>query len=228
MTSIKGYADLLLLGAAGEISETQQRFLQTIKQNADRLSILVNDLLEVSRIDQGRMPLRFVAVDVKEVIQAVFTQIQGRSKDTNKDMQLVIDLPGDLPPIRADYDKIIQVVQNIADNAFNYTPHGGTITFGAQYVPDDDAVILMVKDTGIGIPEEAQQRVFDRFFRGDEYSEVVMDTPGTGLGLAIVKELVAMHHGFIWLESAVGKGTTFYVKIPVATNEPATASDQEG
>ncbi|KAB2865258.1 MAG: PAS domain S-box protein, partial [Anaerolineae bacterium] len=200
MTSIKGYADLLLLGAAGEITEAQQRFLQTIKQNADRLSILVNDLLEVSRIDQGRMPLRFAPVEVGEVLQTVRTHLEGRIKDQDKSMILEMDVPNDMPRVRADYDKIIQVVQNIADNAFNYTPEGGTIRLSAQYVPDDEAVIFVVRDSGIGIPPEVQSRVFERFFRGDEYSEVVMDTPGTGLGLAIVKELVGMHNGTIWLE----------------------------
>ncbi len=226
MTSIKGYADLLLLGAAGEITEAQQRFLQTIKQNADRLSILVNDLLEVSRIDQGRMPLRFAPVDVNEVLQTVRTHLEGRIKDQDKAMTVELDVPNDLPRVRADYDKIIQVIQNIADNAFNYTPEEGTIHLSAQYVPDDEAVIFVVRDSGIGIPPEVQSRVFERFFRGDEYSEVVMDTPGTGLGLAIVKELVGMHEGTIWLESAVGKGTTFYVKIPVAVDTLETEDNQ--
>lgn len=216
MTSIKGYADLLLLGAAGDMSEAQQRFLQTIKQNADRLSILVNDLLEVSRIDQGRMPLRFTPVDVSEVIQTVCAHLSGRIKDANKPMQITVEGGGDdLPPIRADFDKIIQVMQNLADNAFNYTPENGTITIGSQYMPEDNTVIMTVRDTGIGIPEGVQHRVFERFFRGDEYSEVVMDTPGTGLGLAIVKELVTMHKGTIGFNSVVNEGTTFYVKLPV-------------
>ncbi len=216
MTSIKGYADLLLLGAAGEMSEAQQRFLQTIKQNADRLSILVNDLLEVSRIDQGRMPLRFTPVDVSEVIQTVCAHLSGRIKDSNKPMQITVEGGGDdLPPVRADFDKIIQVMQNLADNAFNYTPENGTITLSSQHMPEDNTVIMTVRDTGIGIPEAVHHRVFERFFRGDEYSEVVMDTPGTGLGLAIVKELVTMHKGTIGFNSVVNEGTTFYVKLPV-------------
>lgn len=215
MTSIKGYSDLLLLGAAGEISEAQQRFLHTIKQNADRLSILVNDLLEVSRLDQNRK-LNFTPVDVGDIVHVVSSYLAGRIKETDKEMNIVMDVPSDLPPIRADYDKIIQVIQNLADNAFNYTPTGGTVTIAAQYVADDKAVIMMVKDTGIGIPEEIRGRVFERFFRGDEYNQMVFDTPGTGLGLAIVKELVTMHEGEIWFSSMVNEGTTFYVKIPVA------------
>lgn len=228
MTSIKGYADLLLLGAAGELSEVQQRFLQTIKQNADRLSILVNDLLEVSRIDQGRMPLSFAAVHVDEVVQAVVNHLSGRIKDSKKSLQVKLELAPDLPAIRADFDKLVQAIQNISDNAFNYTPTNGTITVGAQHSPGDKAVILYVGDTGIGIPESIQHLVFERFYRGDEFSEMVMDTPGTGLGLAIVKELVNMHNGEIWFESTVGQGTTFYVKIPAASEIEIREREADG
>jgi PAS domain S-box-containing protein len=219
MTSIKGYADLLLLGAAGSMTEAQQRFLQTIKQNADRLTILVNDLLEVSNIDQGRMPLRFVSVDVSEIVQTTCNHLASRIKDENKTIKVNANVSDDIPHIRADYDKITQVLRNIADNAFDYTPEGGTVTFGAQYVPDDDAVIIMVEDTGIGMPENVRLRVFERFFRGDEYSEIVMNTPGTGLGLSIVRELVQMHNGTIWVNSTQDEGTTFFIKVPVATED---------
>lgn len=219
MTSIKGYADLLLLGAAGEITETQARFLETIKQNADRLSILVNDLLEVSRIDQGQLNLRFTSVDVQEIFQQVNRHLSGRIKDEEKPMKVGTQVPSGLPPVRADYDKIIQIVQNLADNAFNYTPVNGTISLSAQYVPDDESVIMSVEDSGIGIPDDVRNRIFERFFRGDEYSEVVMDIPGTGLGLAIVRELVNMHGGEIWFSSTVGEGSTFFVKIPIARGD---------
>lgn len=218
MTSIKGYADLLLLGAAGEMSEAQQRFLQTIKQNADRLSILVNDLLEVSRIDQGQMPLRFTPVDVNEVIQTVCSHLSGRIRDANKPLDIRVEVAEKLPLIYADFDKIVQVLQNIADNAFNYTFADGIITVGAHLNEEEQAVVLTIQDNGIGIPENIRPRIFERFFRGDEYSEVVMDTPGTGLGLAIVKELVNMHKGDIWFESELGVGTTFFIKIPIATD----------
>lgn len=214
MTSIKGYADLLLLGAAGEISEAQQRFLETIKQNADRLSILVNDLLEVSKIDQNRVPLRFTEVEVPDLLERTRSHLEGRTQDSNKPMQINVNMEAALPKIWADYDKTLQVMQNLADNAFNYTPADGVITLVARQ--EGDAVVMSVSDTGVGIPKEIQDRVFDRFFRGDEYESLVLDTPGTGLGLSIVKSLVEMHKGSIWFESEVGKGTTFYVKMPTA------------
>jgi signal transduction histidine kinase len=123
--------------------------------------------------------------------------------------------------LRADYDKIIQIMQNLADNAFNYTLGEGLITLGAYHEAEHKAVVLYVKDTGVGIPESVGERVFDRFFRGDEYQEVKLDTPGTGLGLSIVKSLVEIHGGSIWYESEVGKGTTFFVRLPVVEESAA-------
>jgi signal transduction histidine kinase len=215
MTSIKGYADLLLLGAAGQISDQQQRFLETIKQNADRLSILVNDLLDISRIDQGRMELRFTDVAVDDLLNTMATHLRGRSSDEKRAMTIATgSLDDQHLTVWGDYDKVSQIMANLADNAFNYTPAGGTITLSAFANEERETVVLQVADTGIGIPPEAASRIFERFFRGDETHELVMDTPGTGLGLSIVRELVEAHHGQIWFESEVGAGTTFYVELP--------------
>lgn len=226
MTSIKGYADLLLLGAAGDVSEAQQRFLETIKQNADRLSILVNDLLEVSRIDQNRVPMRFTAVDVEELLDGIAKHLQGRIEDQKREMSIVIDVPDHLPAIRADYERVIRIIQNLADNAFNYTPDGGTITLSAREKPEEHLISIQVVDTGVGIPKEIQSRIFERFFRGDEFDDLVMDTPGTGLGLSIVKSLVDMHEGDIRFNSEMGHGTTFFVDIPIA-DEAITVEKQQ-
>ncbi len=185
MTSIKGYADLLLLGAAGDISEQQQRFLETIKQNADRLSILVNDLLDISRIDQGRMELRFAAVEVEDLLNATALHVRGRVEDEKRPMNIEIELPDDQHlTVWGDYDKVAQILTNLGDNAYNYTPEGGTITLAASASDEaSDSVILQVKDTGIGIPPELGERIFERFFRGDELHELVMDTPGHRSGI---------------------------------------------
>jgi signal transduction histidine kinase len=225
MTSIKGYADLLLLGAAGDISEAQQRFLETIKQNADRLSILVNDLLEVSRIDQDRVPLRFSPVKVEDLLEGIVAHLHSKMEESGRPMVVEVESNGDLPALRADYDRIVQVLQNLADNAFNYTPNGGQIRLTAVYDKAEKEVELAISDTGHGIPESIQGRIFERFFRGDEYDEMVMESPGTGLGLSIVKSLVEMHDGSIRFESAIGQGTTFYIRIPVM-DEQSIASEQ--
>ncbi len=215
MTSIKGYADLLLLGAAGEVSEQQQYFLEVIKQNADRLSTLVNDLLDISRIDQQRVVLQLERVAASDVLQETLEHLRERVKDKKREMTLALDRPeaADLT-VWGDARKLAQIMANLADNAFNYTLPGGTVTLGARPGLDTDTVILSVADTGIGIPPEVGDRVFERFFRGDEAQELVMDTPGTGLGLSIVKEYVEMLHGRIWYESEPGRGTTFYVELP--------------
>ncbi len=212
MTSIKGYADLLLLGAAGEVSEQQQRFLSTIKTNADRLSTLVNELLDISRVDRGAVKLNLLPTDVTEVIEITANHVRGRIQNEHKDLKLVVNAPDDLPQIRADFDKITQVLNNLVDNAFSYTYPGGTVTLSARQ--DAKSVVISVSDTGIGIAKDKQDRIWGRFYRDEEQS-LVMETSGTGLGLSIVREYVTMHGGEIWLESEVGKGTTFYVRIPV-------------
>ncbi|MBN1203181.1 MAG: GAF domain-containing protein [Anaerolineae bacterium] len=224
MTSIKGYADLLLLGAAGAISEQQQRFLETIKQNADRLSTLVNDLLDISRIDQGRVDLKFSTVDVEELLNLLVDYLHGRAEDEKRQVEVAVDMPVDKHlSIWGDHDKVTQIFTNLADNAFNYTETGGSITFSAQRDSETGGVVVSIADTGIGIPPEVHDRIYDRFFRGDEAHELVMDTPGTGLGLSIVREFVQMHAGEIWFESEVGKGTTFHVRLPSKAAEAVSS-----
>jgi signal transduction histidine kinase len=214
MTSIKGYADLLLLGAAGAVNEQQQRFLSTIKANADRLSVLVNELLDISRIDRGVVKLNLQPTDVEEVIETGVRHLKARISNDKKEIEIDTEYPRDLPAVRADFDKITQILNNLIDNAFNYTYTGGKIILGAR--ADIRSVVLSVTDTGIGIAKEKQDRIWNRFYR-DEEQHLVIETSGTGLGLSIVKEYVNMHEGEIWLDSEVGKGTTFYVRIPTFT-----------
>jgi len=213
MTSIKGYADLLLLGAAGPVPEAQQRFLDVIKVNADRLSSLVNDLLDISRIETGRVELDFQAVQLQEVVAQVVASLRGRARQENKDIEVVADVPADLPEVHADHDRLTQVLTNLIDNAFSYTPPGGTITVNAR-VQGKDWILTRVTDTGIGIPPEDIDKIFDRFFRGDD--PAVQAISGTGLGLAIVSQLVQMHGGNLSVESAGrGMGSTFSFTMPI-------------
>jgi signal transduction histidine kinase len=218
MTSIKGYADLLLLGAAGQVSEQQQRFLATIKTNADRLSVLVNELLDISRIDRGVVKLNFQPTDVVEIVEAGMSHIRARVQNESKDLKVDSAVEPDVPLVNGDFDKIVQILNNLLDNAFNYTRPGGSIHVHAKV--DGESVIFSVADTGVGIAPENQARVFERFFRGED-NQLVMETSGTGLGLSIVKEYVKMHEGQIWLESEVGKGTTVFVRLPAITRTRA-------
>ena len=204
MTSIKGYADLMLIGAAGAINENQQRFLSVIKSNADRLSVLVNDLLDISRIESGRVKLELKPIPIESLIDSVVASLHTRVEE--KKLTLLVTLPeGDLPRVYADRDRVIQILTNLVSNAYQYTPPGGTITVRAHEA--GEFVQIDVVDTGIGIALENQPKVFERFYRVDDPN--VTEFPGTGLGLAIVKSLVEMHEGRIWLTSEVGAGTTF-------------------
>jgi len=217
MTSIKGYADLLLIGAAGAINDNQQRFLSVIKSNADRLSVLVNDLLDISRIESGRVKLELKPIPIESLIDSVVASLHTRVEEKN--LTLHVALPeGDLPRVYADRDRVIQILTNLISNAYQYTPPGGTITVRAFEA--GEFIQIDVVDTGIGIAPENQPKVFERFYRVDDPN--VTEFPGTGLGLAIVKSLVEMHEGRIWLASEEGAGATFSFTLRAVQESPAT------
>jgi PAS domain S-box-containing protein len=234
MTSIKGYADLLLMGAAGQVNETQQHFLSVIKSNADRLSVLVNDLLDISRIESGRVKLDLKPLPLEGVIEQVMTTLRGKIEE--KRLTLRLSLPEDkLPRVYGDRDRLIQILTNLISNAYQYTPPGGTLTVRARLLdpvlpagsatPAGPMVQIDVIDTGIGIAPENQPKVFERFFRVDDPN--VHEFPGTGLGLAIVRSLVEMHDGRIWLESTAGAGTTFSFTLRAVAAELAPTATPE-
>jgi PAS domain S-box-containing protein len=226
MTSIKGYADLMLLGAAGAMNEEQKRFLNIIKANADRLAVLVNDLLDISRIEGGRIELDIEAIRLDGVVEQVVASLRGKVEE--KGLGLAVNVPSDLPLVQADRDRLIQILTNLVSNARQYTHSGGNITVTARRSPrlpergTDSMVELAVTDTGIGIAPEDQVKVFDRFFRADDPD--VQEFSGTGLGLAIVKSLVEMLHGRIHLTSELGVGSTFSFTLPVA---PLPVAEQD-
>ncbi|HSL45754.1 MAG TPA: GAF domain-containing protein [Anaerolineales bacterium] len=214
MTSIRGYVDVLLMGAAGAVNENQAHFLTIIKNNTERLNILVNDLLDVSRIESGRVTLSPQAVDLREIAEDVIGDVLRRSQEENKPMALSLDAPKKLPAVYGDIERVRQILGNLVDNAYHYTPENGTIIVhihpnGGKEVQVD------VRDNGIGIPLEDQARVFERFYRGEH--PLVLSTPGTGLGLSIVKQIVEMHKGRIWMKSTgvPGDGSTFSFTLPI-------------
>jgi PAS domain S-box-containing protein len=222
MTSIKGFAELLLMGVAGQLSDQQRGLMQKIKSNADRMSQLVNDLLNISKIDAGER-LNLELIEVGPIVENVIGTVQSKSHNERKEMKVTVDIAPLLPPIKADEQKITQVVSNIIENAFNYTPPGGSIDVRVHQ--DNDRVVIAVKDSGIGIPDEFRSRIWQRFERYDEHA-LVMDVPGTGLGLSIAKEFIEMHRGDIWFDSELNKGTTFYISLPVdQPDEFAQGSD---
>ena len=216
MTSIKGYTDLLMLGTAGPLTDQQREFLRIIKSNADRLSLLVNDLLDISRMETGRLKLDIGPFAIGGIIAQVVNAFRERAEA--KRISLSAHVPADLPLARGDPKRIEQVLTNLVGNAINYTPEGGTVTIQVQSV--GDYLQVDVADTGIGIPPEEQEKIWERFYRVDH--PLVTRQIGTGLGLPIVKSLVEMHGGEVWLESAVGKGSTFSFTLPIWLDEPST------
>ena len=214
MTSIRGYVDVLLMGAAGAVNENQAHFLNIVKNNTERLNILVNDLLDVSRIESGRVTLSPQALDLREIAEDVIGDVLRRSQEENKPMALSLDAPKKLPHVYGDIERVRQILGNLVDNAYHYTPENGTITVRIHSPNGGSEVQVDVKDNGVGIPLEDQNRVFERFYRGEH--PLVLSTPGTGLGLSIVKEIVQMHKGRIWMKSTgvPGDGSTFSFTLP--------------
>ncbi len=213
LTSIKGYADLLASGNAqvGDLNEIQQRFIKVIQSNANRLTELVNDILEISRIETGRIKLQLEPVDVIRLLKEVAVSFEGQM--VQKTMHLSLHLPDRLPPVRVDRARLTQILVNLIGNAWQYTPEEGNIGVHAKLI-EDKFVQIDVTDTGIGIPEEDIDNIFERFFRSERHEVQLVD--GTGLGLAITRSLVELLGGDIWVESEVDVGTTFSFTVPVA------------
>jgi GAF domain-containing protein len=213
MTSIRGYVDILLMGAAGALNENQSHFLSIVKNNTERLNILVNDLLDISRIEAGRVTLSPQPLDLRDVAEDVLADMLRHSQEEDKPMAFSLNAAKDLPRVRGDSERVRQILGNLVDNAYHYTPENGQVTVHLHSVNGSE-VQVDVEDSGVGISKEDQARIFDRFYRGED--PLVLATPGTGLGLAIVRQLVEMHGGRIWLESGgEGQGSTFSFTLPV-------------
>ena len=214
MTSIKGFVELMLMGASGDINDEQRHFLEIVRTNTNRLEILVNDLLDISRIEAGRASLVFQDLDVHQLLMELEQYIQHRSLEESKAMQFVCEAPKVLPTIWGDLERVRQILANIVENSFDYTQEGGSIQVCARQV--DGQIEIEVTDNGMGISLDEQERIFERFYRGEQ--ALIMGVSGTGLGLAIVLNLVEMHQGRIWVTSdgIPGKGTTFTVSLPTS------------
>ncbi|MFN3491187.1 MAG: sensor histidine kinase, partial [Anaerolineales bacterium] len=217
MTAIKGYVDILTMGAAGALNENQMHFLSVVRSNIERLNILVNDLLDISRIESGRVTLNTCPVNLYEIAEEVVSETLRRSQTENKPMALSVDAPKNLPPVIGDKDRLRQILSNLVNNAYNYTPENGTIHVNIHQ--QNGELQVDVQDNGIGIKPEDQPRLFERFYRGEH--PLVLATPGTGLGLPIVRQLVEMHKGRMWMQSTgiPGEGSTFSFTLPVEKME---------
>jgi len=212
LSLIKGYVETLLDGAR-ENPEVATKFLRTIDRNAERLKLLIEDLLTISELESGRLTLNLQSVQLRAVTEKVVGDFKERA--AAKEMKLSDEAPG--LQVRADANRLEQVLGNLVDNAIKYGRREGTVRIGAR-VADAGEVEVVVEDDGPGIPPESLERVFERFYRVDKARS--REQGGTGLGLSIVKHIVQSHGGRVWVRSEVGHGARFYFTLPQDGGSP--------
>jgi signal transduction histidine kinase len=209
MTSIKGYTDLLRGGMVGPINEMQTNFLEVIRNNVERMSVLVSDLSDISHIETGRMKLSLSAGKLGENVKQVVQTVQPKIEE--KQQTLTVDLPEDLPPVNVDPNRLAQVLTNLVSNASKYTDPEGKIDLRARL--EGDFIRVEVSDSGLGISAEDQKRLFTQFFRSDD--PMVREQQGWGLGLNVTQRLVELMGGQIGAQSEYRKGSLFWFTVPV-------------
>ncbi|MBW8864456.1 MAG: ATP-binding protein, partial [Verrucomicrobia bacterium] len=208
LSLIKGYVETLLDGARNDPA-VAERFLKIIERNTNRLDLLIQDLLTISALESGRMKLDLHSVGLRPLVEKVFTDLHAKAE--NKNVSLVNEMPDFTA--NGDINRLDQVLANLVDNAIKYGLSEGSVRVGGKKL-EDGRLEICVQDDGPGIPPEAIDRVFERFYRVDKARS--RDQGGTGLGLSIVKHIVQAHGGEVWAESELGKGATFFFTLPSA------------
>ncbi|MGC9520401.1 MAG: sensor histidine kinase [Anaerolineae bacterium] len=218
MTSIKGYADLLLKEITGPLNAAQVGLLETIRANVERMSKMVDDLSELNKLDGGRLHLSCEPVAVKEILREALAPLEAELAEKSHEFELSV--LEELPPAWGDKQRLVRIMRALLHNAIQYTQPRGRITVRARPDPDQSGHILItVSDTGIGIPSDEQDRIFEPFFRASD--EATRERPGNGLSLHLSKRLVEMHHGTLTFDSQQGRGSTFCVRLPTAQDRTA-------
>lgn len=207
LTLMRGYATMLEM--AGSLNDQQKNYAKMIVQGVDNMAKLVNNLLDLGRIEFG-VGLQVESIPVLDILERATSELQMQAKQKN--IALGVELPRDLPnAVEADSALLHQALYNLIENAIKYTPEGGTVTVHLQ--TPADALIFAIQDSGIGISENDQKRLFEKFYRGTNRDALMQR--GTGLGLAIVKSIAEQHGGKVWVESEAGKGSVFFLQIPL-------------
>jgi two-component system phosphate regulon sensor histidine kinase PhoR len=214
LTAIQGFAETLLGGALDDAAH-RRHFVEIIREHSTRLARLTDDLLKLSSIEAGKLELEFAPVNVAALVESCAETT--RMKAEHKQLALTIECSDESLRVRGDARRLAEVLQNILDNAVQYTPPGGSITVCASV--EGRSARIAVTDTGIGIPHDEQQRIFERFYRVDAARS--REAGGTGLGLSIAKHLAEAHGGRIEVQSEVGRGSTFSILLPLSAMPPA-------
>lgn len=220
LSAINWYAEMLLAGDAGVVNEEQKKYLDEIYRGNHRMVELVNALLDVSRLELGTFSVEPEQTDIAElarsVIQEQAPQIHARRQNFSE------NISEDIPEMSVDPKLLRMVFQNLLSNAVKYTPEEGSVTFELSVDSRRQELLFSVKDTGIGIPKDQQEQIFNKLFRADNVKEA--DTDGTGLGLYIVNSIIQNSSGRVWFESEEGKGTTFFVALPLSGMKEKTGT----
>lgn len=220
LASIMGYLELLLEEGAEPMSDDQRQCVEVINRSSQRLLAITNNLLDITRIEAGRIELVLQRVNIINLVENVATELQPQLN--SKRQMLILDAASELPMVLIDEARTTQILNNVLNNAIKYTNEKGKITLKLAITPDQGFVLLAVTDTGIGIPPADHPKIFRSFFRSSNVH--LAGETGTGLGLSITRSLVELQGGRIWFESELGKGTTFYITFPIDDIEPGAPS----
>jgi signal transduction histidine kinase len=212
LNAILGYTELILDNIYGETSAKMRGVLERVQRNGKHLLGLINDVLDLSKIEAGQLTLALADYSLKDVVHSVFSAVESLVNE--KKLALRIELPNTLPPGRGDERRLTQVLLNLVGNAIKFTDHG---EIAIKASAENGAYTLSVSDTGPGIPAADQAKIFEEFQQAD--SSATKKKGGTGLGLSIARRIVEMHGGRIWVESEVGKGATFSITLPVKVEQ---------
>lgn len=216
LTAIKNAVQLLLMEKVGELNESQKKFLIMAERNINRLINILNDLLNLSRIESGKMVLKLEELNLRSILELIYFSFKAQAEE--KSIQLKINLPAELPPVYGDREKVEQILSNLISNSLKFTPPNGEIIISVELLEADDGMVaIAVKDTGIGIPAEHLDKIFEKFYQVE--GSLQRSHGGTGLGLAITKGLVEAQKGKIFVKSEPGKGSTFTFTLPLSRGE---------
>ena len=210
LTAIKWSTRMVIDGDAGPVNEEQQELLKKASESTDRMIRLINDLLNVARIEEGRYLHKPTLAKIDDIVKGMVESYQDMAKQNGVFLELGI-IKDKIPQVIIDAEKIKLVVQSLVENALRYTKKGGKII--VRVLHDTKEVRISVKDTGIGIPKEENPRIFEKFFRAKNAKE--MDSNGSGLGLYLASNIVKAHEGKMWFESKEGEGATFTFSLPI-------------
>lgn len=218
LTVILGYAGILLTNPQEDLSLSQRDIVEIIRRSSLQLLEITNNLLDLTRMEQGRIDLLLRPLPLDRPIVGVVREFRPQMDAASQRIDVRVE--PDLPLALCDESRTYQIVRNIVSNAHKYTAPGGQIAIHLGRAEQDHDLLITISDSGVGIPPEDQPKLFERFFRASNASAT--GAPGVGLGLSITRQLVDLHGGRIWFDSQVGKGTTFFIALPIAETEPET------